>query len=60
MRVDLPPGAYSGTAFTAGSSLFISQSAADYALTTLVDVSAATPTPGLSFPGFSLDVARIR
>src|SRR5688572_21544922 len=60
VRVELPPGAYSGTAFTAGSRLFISQSAADYALTTLVDVSAPAPTPGLSFPGFSLDVARIR
>jgi hypothetical protein len=60
VRVDLPAGAYSGTAFTAGSRLFISQSAPDYSLTTLVDVSAPTPTPGLSFPGFSLDVARIR
>jgi hypothetical protein len=58
--VDLPAGAYSGTAFTAGSRLFISQSAPDYSLTTLVDVSTPTPTAGLSFPGFSLDVARIR
>lgn len=59
-RVELPAGAYSGTAFTAGDSLFISQSSADHSLTTLVDVSTATPTAGLSFPGFSLDVARVR
>lgn len=60
VRVDLPAGAYSGTAFAAGDRLFISQSAPDYSLTSLVDVSGAAPTPGVSFPGFSLDVARVR
>jgi hypothetical protein len=49
-RVDLPAGAYSGTAFTTGSRLFISQSAPDYSLTTLVDDGGRNParTSGFS------------
>ncbi|HTU58980.1 MAG TPA: hypothetical protein VMF89_11115 [Polyangiales bacterium] len=53
-------GAYS--AFTAidGNAFLISQSDEDYAKTTLVDLSAGDPKPGVSFQGFALDIARVR
>jgi hypothetical protein len=60
VAVDQPPGAYSGFAVTVGSSLFISQTAADYSSTTLLDVSGPAPVPGLSFEGFTLDLATLR
>ncbi|HTV23538.1 MAG TPA: hypothetical protein VMG12_32840, partial [Polyangiaceae bacterium] len=60
VRVEQPAGAYSGFAVTVGASLFISQTLADYSSTTLVDVSGPAPAPGLSFPGFTLDVASLR
>ena len=54
------PGAYSGSAFVAGSRFFISQTEPDYSSTTLVDLSGDTAAPGVSFPGFTLDVAQVR
>jgi hypothetical protein len=52
-------GAYAGNAFTSGADFFISQGSADYAESTLVNMSGGAAVPGLSFPGFVLDVARI-
>jgi len=60
VAVDQPPGAYSGFAVTVGSNLFLSQTAADYSSTTLLDVSGPAPVPGLSFEGFTLDLATLR
>lgn len=54
------PGAYSSWTLTSGASFFVSQAGADYSLSTLVDLSSGSPKAGLSFPGFVLDVARIR
>lgn len=54
------PGAYAGIAFVLGTSFFISQTAADYSETTLINLSGGSPQQGVSFPGFTLDVARIR
>lgn len=59
-RVGGEPGAYSGFTLATGSSFFVGQASADYGLTSLVDLSPAAPTAGVSFPGFVLDVARIR
>lgn len=59
-RVDEPAGAYSGFAVTVGASLYISRTEADYSSTTLLDVSGAAPAPGLTFPGFTLDIAELR
>ncbi|MBZ4335265.1 MxcI [Corallococcus sp. AS-1-12] len=53
-------GAYSGFTFVAGSQLLITQSAADYSTSSLVDLSGGTAQPRLTFPGFALDIARIR
>jgi len=53
-------GAYSGFIVGAGTGFFVSQTKADYSETTLVDLSGAAPKPGLSFPGFALDIARVR
>ncbi|NTX01702.1 MxcI [Myxococcus sp. CA040A] len=59
-RVDAAPGAYSGFTLTSGSSFFVSQSAATYSTSTLMELSSGAPKPSISFPGFVLDVARIR
>jgi hypothetical protein len=59
-RVGGEPGAYSGFTLASGSSFFVSQSSADYSRTSLVDLAPAAPASGVSFPGFVLDVARIR
>jgi hypothetical protein len=59
-KVPGEPGAYSGNAFMVGSDFFISQAKADYSETTLVNLSGGTPAPGVSFPGFALDVNRVR
>lgn len=58
--VSSTPGAYSGFTMVSGSSFFVSEAAADYSESTLVDLSGDAPAPGVSFPGFVLDVARIR
>lgn len=58
--VPQPAGAYSGFAVTLGQSLFISQTTPDYSSTTLLDVSHAVPAPGLTFAGFTLDLAQLR
>lgn len=61
-RVSVPgaPGAYAGNAFVSGSDIVIAQTAPDYSSTTLVNLTGAEPEPGLSFPGFTLDVAQLR
>ncbi|GHG70668.1 MxcI [Comamonas sp. JC664] len=59
-RVGGEPGAYSGFTLSSGSSFFVSQAAADYSTTSLVDLSPGAPAAGVTFPGFVLDVARIR
>ncbi|MCE9669872.1 MxcI [Myxococcus stipitatus] len=59
-RVPGEPGAYNSFTITAGSDFFISQSASDYSTSTLMELSSGTPKSGVSFPGFVLDVARIR
>ena len=43
-----------------GSTLYISQTEADYSSTTLLDVSGPAPVPGISFDGFTLDLATLR
>ncbi len=53
-------GAYSGFTLASGSNFFVSSAAADSSLSTLMDLSSGAPTAGVSFPGFVLDVARIR
>ncbi len=60
VRVESATGAYSGLAVSAGDSFFISQSTADYSLSTLMEQSSGAPKAGVSFPGFLLDVARIQ
>lgn len=60
VRVSSTPGAYSGFTMVSGSSFFVSEAEADYSESTLVDLSGETPAPGVSFPGFVLDVARVR
>ncbi|WP_338868581.1 MxcI [Myxococcus stipitatus] len=60
VRVEGEPGAYSGFTLTSGEDFFISQSAADYSTSTLMELSSGTPKASVSFPGFVLDVARIR
>ncbi|WP_164014403.1 MxcI [Pyxidicoccus trucidator] len=59
-RVQAEPGAYSGFAASTGESFFISQSSLDYSVSTLTELSSGTPKAGVSFPGFVLDVARVR
>lgn len=54
------PGAYAGTAFAMGGDVFISQTKADYSETTMVNLAATPPAPGLSFAGFTLDIAQVR
>ncbi len=53
-------GAYSGFTLASGSQFFVSAAAADYSTSTLMELSSGGPRPGVSFPGFVLDVARIR
>lgn len=59
-RVAGEPGAYSGFTLPAGDRFFVSQTAPDYSETTLMDLSSGTPAAGISFPGFALDIARVR
>jgi hypothetical protein len=59
-RVPGAAGAYEGNAFTSGPDFFISQGTAGYEETSLVNLSGPAPAPGLSFPGFALDIARVR
>lgn len=60
VRVSTTPGAYSGFTMVSGSAFFVAEAAADYSESTLVDLSGDAPAPGVSFPGFVLDVARVR
>ena len=60
MRIPGDPGAYSALTFSTGDHFFISRAAPDYSTTTIVDLASGTPTPGVTFPGFALDVARVR
>ncbi|MCP3097920.1 MxcI [Myxococcus sp. K15C18031901] len=59
-RVQGDPGAYSSFTLTSGSNFFVSQSSSDYSTSTLMDLSTGAPKPTVSFPGFVLDVSRIR
>ncbi|AKF09900.1 hypothetical protein [Sandaracinus amylolyticus] len=60
VRIAGEPGAYSGFTVVDGTRFFVSQTEADYSETTLLDLSSGTPAPGITFPGFALDVARAR
>jgi hypothetical protein len=53
-------GAYGAFTIAEGKAFFISEASQEYGKTTLIDVSAETPKPGVSFAGFLLDVARLR
>jgi hypothetical protein len=59
-RVQAEPGAYSGFTASSGSSFFVSQSTADYSVSTLMELSSGAPRAGVSLPGFVLDVTRLR
>lgn len=60
VRIAGSPGAYSGFTLVDGDRFFVSQTTADYSMTTLVDLGSGAPVAGLSFAGFALDVAKIR
>lgn len=60
VRVEGAPGAYSGFAVNSGDRFFVSQSSADYSVSTLTELGSGTPRAGVSFPGFVLDVARLQ
>lgn len=60
VQIDTDPGAYSGFTLAADGRFFVSDTEADYSATTLVDLAGEEPSPGVSFPGFTLDVARVR
>ncbi|MFY0530483.1 MxcI [Archangium gephyra] len=60
VRVQGEPGGYSGFTLASGPHFFISQTAADYSESALLELSSGTPKAGVSFPGFVMDVARIR
>ena len=53
-------GAYSSFTVSAESGFYISQTAADYSKTTLMDLSGAEPKPAASLDGFILDIVRVR
>lgn len=53
-------GAYAGVAFVMGDDFFISDEAPDYSETTLLNLGGGSPTPGVSFAGFTLDVIELR
>ncbi len=59
-RVPGEPGAYVGSVFVADPDVSIPATEADYSQTTLLNVATDPPTSGLSFPGFPLDVVRLR
>jgi hypothetical protein len=60
VQVPGTPGAYSSFTVSADSGFYISQTAADYSETTLIDLSGAEPKPGLNLGGFVLDIVRVR
>lgn len=60
VEIDGEAGAYSGFTVATDDGFFVSQTAADYSETTLVDLSSGAAVSGLSFPGFALDIARVR
>ncbi|UJR86661.1 MxcI [Sandaracinus amylolyticus] len=60
VRIEGEPGAYSGFTVVDGTRFFVSQTEADYSETTLLDLSGGAPAPGITFPGFALDLARAR
>lgn len=59
-RVEGEPGAFSSFTFATGSDFFVNRSAADYSTSSFIELSSGTPTEGLSFPGFLLDVVEVR
>ncbi|HEX6242813.1 MAG TPA: hypothetical protein VFZ61_17995, partial [Polyangiales bacterium] len=60
VAVATPSGAYSGITATVDADFLITQAAEDYSTSTLNAVTSGTPEPGVSFSGFTLDVARLR
>lgn len=60
VAVATPAGAYSGITATVDAEFLITQAAEDYSTSTLNALSSGTPEPGVSFGGFTLDVARLR
>jgi hypothetical protein len=60
VKVAGEPGAYSGSALTFGSNFYLGRADAQYGTTTLTNMTTGTPVDGIAFPGFSLDVVRVR
>ncbi len=60
VQVPGSPGAYSSFTVSTDTGFYISQTAADYSETTLVDLGDGQPQPGLSLGGFVLDIVRVR
>jgi hypothetical protein len=60
VQVPGEPGAYSSFTVSAESGFYISQTAADYSKTTLMDLSGAEPKLAASLDGFVLDIVRVR
>lgn len=59
-QITTEPGAYSGFNVTYGASFLLAESEPDYSSTTFIDLATGAAVPGLTFPGFALDVARVR
>lgn len=59
-RVEAEAGAFSSKTFSSGSNHFILTAQPDYGTSTFVDISSGTPTDGLVFSGYLLDVFEVR
>lgn len=59
-QITTASGAYSSFAVAGEDFFLLAETEPDYSSTTLLDVSSGTPEPGITFPGFTLDVIRVR
>lgn len=59
-QITTTPGAYSSFSVAGDGFFMLAETEPDYSSTTLLDVSSGTPAPGITFPGFTLDVIRLR
>jgi hypothetical protein len=58
--MDRAPTTYNSSYFRVDSGLYISEATADFANTTLLDVSGDQPIAALTFPGYLTNVLRVR